>query len=74
MLAYLQREMDHSRESGYINCYNVDNPRDINERLNKEYYLLTRLGYEMSDEEKQLHDGTHEIFTKYKKARENESI
>lgn len=74
MLAYLQREMDHSRENGYINCYNVDNPRDIDERLNKEYYLLTRLGYEMSDEEKQLHDGTHEIFTKYKKARENESI
>ena len=28
------------------------------------YSILTSLGYEMSEEEKQLQDGTHEIFQK----------
>lgn len=33
-----------------------------NKDLNKIYTLLEKLGYEMSDEERQLQDGTHELF------------
>lgn len=50
---------------GYI-TNTLNNPYKVNESLNSFYYLLTRLGYVMSDEEKQLRDGTHPIFTKYK--------
>ena len=32
------------------------------EQLDFVYYRLTDLGYEMSDEEKALRDGTHELF------------
>lgn len=38
--------------------------RNINQNLNKFYYVLRKCGYEMSDEEKQLRDGTHPIFFK----------
>ena len=38
--------------------------RNINQSLNKFYYMLRKCGYEMSDEEKQLRDGTHPIFFK----------
>ena len=31
-------------------------------RLDFLYKILTELGYEMSDEEKALQDGTHELF------------
>ena len=34
-----------------------------NDSLNKLYDMLTALGYQMSDEEMALQDGTHEIFT-----------
>lgn len=50
----------------YVRHNDLDNSYFINEELNQIYYLLTRLGYEMSDEEKQLRDGVHEIYTKYK--------
>ena len=33
-----------------------------NESLDFLYKILTELGYEMSDEEKALQDGTHELF------------
>lgn len=35
---------------------------DSNERLDIIYDFLIKLGYQMSDEEKQLKDGTHELF------------
>lgn len=38
--------------------------RNINPELNRFYNLLCKLGYVMSDEEIQLRDGTHPIFTK----------
>lgn len=38
--------------------------RNINQSLNRFYYMLRKCGYEMSDEEKQLRDGTHPIFFK----------
>lgn len=37
--------------------------REINPELNRFYNLLFKLGYVMSDEEIQLRDGTHPIFT-----------
>ncbi len=37
--------------------------REINPELNRFYNLLVKLGYVMSDEEIQLRDGTHPIFT-----------
>lgn len=33
-----------------------------NDKLDLIYQLLTQLGYEMSDEEKEMQDGTHELF------------
>ena len=51
----------------------LEKPWNISENLNTLYYLLTRLGYQMSDEEIQLRDGTHPIYTKYKNYREGES-
>ena len=35
---------------------------EANEALDFLYHRLTDLGYEMSDEEKALQDGTHELF------------
>ena len=46
----------------YVDKYTIKDNRLISTSLNKIYMLLTKLGYQMSDEEKQLRDGTHEIF------------
>lgn len=54
---------------GYVNEYNRNHAIKSKEDaadLNRWYYLLTMLGYELCKEEKQLRDGTHEIYTKYK--------
>lgn len=64
MLELLRLSKDNYT-GGYI-TNTLDKPYRVNENLNSFYYLLTRLGYVMSDEEKQLRDGTHAIFTKYK--------
>lgn len=57
---------DSKRES-YIKqyCSAGENSRYINPKLNSIYNYLTMLGYVMSDEEKQLRDGTHPIFEQY---------
>jgi len=34
-----------------------------NEKLDRIYALLIKLGYEMSDDEKALQNGTHPLFT-----------
>lgn len=63
-LAYFIFE-DHERQS-YISKYpGTGNARYINSKLNSIYNYLTMLGYVMSDEEKQLRDGTHPIFEEY---------
>jgi ParB family chromosome partitioning protein len=59
------KDKTYSEKGRYVSN-DIDNPRVISENLNSFYFLLNRLGYEMSDEEKQLRDGTHPIFTKYK--------
>lgn len=55
-----------SKNNSYIEKYPITgNVRDINSGLNSIYNYLTMLGYVMSDEEKQLRDGTHPIFEEY---------
>ena len=66
MLEKISTLKDKTYGNGPYISADIDNPRNVSEKLNSFYYLLTRLGYEMSDEEKQLRDGTHPIFTKYK--------
>lgn len=54
---------DSKREGyyrGYWNSYTIKH--DENEKLDRIYVLLEKLGYEMSDDEKALQDGTHELF------------
>lgn len=51
--------------------YKASVVRNINQSLNKFYYMLKKCGYEMSDEEKQLRDGTHPIFFKEKSSNDN---
>ena len=65
MLEIIASKMDMGINCDYITGL-IDEPYRVSESLNSFYYLLTRLGYVMSDEEKQLRDGTHPIFTKYK--------
>lgn len=51
-------------DSSYIDfSYYEGITRNINPELNRFYNLLCKLGYVMSDEEIQLRDGTHPIFT-----------
>lgn len=58
---------DDSKSQSYIKkyCSAGENARYINPKLNSIYNFLTMLGYVMSDEEKQLRDGTHPIFEEY---------
>ena len=51
--------------SSYISVDYADKTitRKINPELNRFYNLLVKLGYVMSDEEMQLRDGSHPIFT-----------
>lgn len=44
----------------YWNSYTMKH--EENEKLDRIYALLVKLGYEMSDDEKALQDGTHELF------------
>ncbi len=53
-----------SYDSSYIDfSYYEGVTRTINPPLDRFYNLLVKLGYVMSDEEIQLRDGTHPIFT-----------
>ena len=49
-------------DSGRENYYDWNGQYADNETLNNTYSLLERLGYEISDEERALRDGTHELF------------
>ena len=52
------------KSEGYFrshwNSYTMQH--EENEKLDRIYALLVKLGYEMSDDEKALQDGTHELF------------
>ena len=47
-----------------VNTYNYGLEYTGNERLSLIYEFICRLGYEMSDEEKQIMDGTHKLYAK----------
>ena len=57
--------------AGYWNSWwntkkgGCDYIHSANENLDETYALLTALGYEMSDEERALQDGTHQLFAVY---------
>lgn len=44
--------------------YNWHNQHEDNEDLDKVYDFLEKLGYEMSDEERSMREGTHPLFSK----------
>ena len=50
--------LDSERE----HYYNWSNQHSENETLNSVYDFLEKVGYEMSDEERALREGTHELF------------
>lgn len=53
--------LERNEDDGY---FDWDGRHEENEYLDKLYELLTSLGYQMSDEEKALQDGSHELFNK----------
>ena len=62
LLAVTLARMGEKDRISYIYKWDRDKPYEQNIRLNKIYNLLTKLGYQMSDEEIKLKEGTHEIF------------
>lgn len=62
LLAYALAVFEESKEKSHIDIYNSDKPYNQSAELNRIYSLICKLGYEMSDEEKQLRDGTHSIY------------
>lgn len=53
-----------------LSCFNWMCEYTKNEKLDSIYCFLTKLGYEMSDEEKALLDGSHELFVKKEQVEE----
>jgi len=69
LLATAYASADYDGLSYYRKNYRMENGKydyhldyEANEQLDFIYNHLTALGYEMSDEEKALRDGTHELF------------
>ena len=58
LLLTVYAKLDNSRET----YYNWEGKYRINEAINRVYDLLTKLGYQMSEEEAALQNGTHELF------------
>lgn len=58
LAVYFEETESHHKTWNWRGCYNE------NEDLKKWYQLLCRLGYLISDAEKQLRDGTHEAYEK----------
>lgn len=73
LLAYTLAVIGDKDTLNHIDIYSPEKPYDPSVKLNRIYSLLCKLGYEMSDEEKQLRDGTHSIYmvNKYEEAEDN---
>lgn len=54
-------------DCGTNNCFNYQGEYRKNEMLERIYRFLKKIGYKMSDEEKALMDGTHELYLKEEK-------
>lgn len=62
LLAYTLAILCDNETLSHIDIYSSEKPYNPSVKLNRIYSLLCKLGYEMSDEEKQLRDGTHSIY------------
>lgn len=62
LLAYTLAVIGDNDKLSHIDFYSPEKPYNPSVKLNRIYSLLCKLGYEMSDEEKQLRDGTHSIY------------
>ena len=60
---YLLKEIYYTLDDN-LKYYNYSTTHNKEQDLDVIYELLTELGYKMSEEEKQLQDGTHELFKK----------
>ncbi len=60
LLLLVYYTLNDSDERGYYRAYDLAHQQ--NARLDSLYALLNKLGYQMSDEERMLQDGTHEMF------------
>lgn len=54
----------NAMDSRYLNDYDYLGKYHPNPKLDEIYDFLDELGYEVSDEEKQLRDGTHELYVR----------
>lgn len=60
LLKFAHAFSEDTEETGYFDSWRLTYRE--NEKLDRIYDFLCSLGYEMSDEEKSLRDGTHELF------------
>ena len=66
LLRMIYVRLGDGKSNGYFRSYwnSYTMKHEENENLDRIYALLVKLGYEMSDDEKALQDGTHELFNK----------
>ena len=64
LLRMIYARLGDGKSEGYFRSYwnSYTTKHEENEKLDRIYALLVKLGYEMSDDEKALQDGTHELF------------
>lgn len=64
LLRMIYARLGDRKSEGYFRSYwnSYTMQHKVNEKLDRIYALLVKLGYEMSDDEKALQDGTHELF------------
>ena len=64
LLRMIYARLGDGKSEGYFRSYwnSYAMKHEENEKLDRIYALLVKLGYEMSDDEKALQDGTHELF------------
>lgn len=64
LLRMIYARLGDGKSEGYFRSYwnSYTMKHEENEKLDRIYALLVKLGYEMSDDEKALQDGTHELF------------
>lgn len=64
LLQMIYARLGDGKSEGYFRSYwnSYTMKHEENEKLDHIYALLVKLGYEMSDDEKALQDGTHELF------------
>lgn len=64
LLQLIYARLGDAKSEGYFRSYwnSYTMKHEENEKLDRIYALLVKLGYEMSDDEKALQDGTHELF------------